>query len=332
MKNILNQLFEHKALSKEQAGSALQLIAQGGCNQSQISAFITVYMMRPITVGELEGFRNALLELCLRIDLPSDETVDLCGTGGDGKNTFNISTLASFVTAGAGVKVAKHGNYGVSSVSGSSNVMEYLGYEFTSDPDKLKRQMDRAGICFLHAPLFHPAMKEVAPARKELGMRTFFNMLGPLVNPSFPKYQVTGVFNLELARLYHYLLQQTDRTFILVHSLDGYDELSLTSSFKLISNSREQLLSPREIGLPEYRAEDLDGGKTIADSADVFLKILRGEGTEAQQDVVCANAGLAIQCVRPQLDIRSALEEARESLQSGKALNVFKKLISHEHA
>jgi len=332
MKEILNQLFEHKALTKAQAGGALREIAEGACNQSQIAAFLAVYLMRPITVEELEGFRDALLELCLRVELPAADAVDLCGTGGDAKNTFNISTLASFVVAGAGIPVAKHGNYGVSSVSGSSNVMEYLGYRFTNNTDVLKRQMEQTGICFLHAPLFHPAMKAVAPARKELGMRTFFNMLGPLVNPAFPKYQVTGVFNLELARLYHYLLQQTDRTFLLVHSLDGYDELSLTSDFKLISNTREQLLAPREIGMPQYKQKDLGGGDTIAGSASLFLKILQGEGTEAQQDVVCANAALAIHCVRPQLDIASSVALARESLQSKKAFNVFTKLLRHEHA
>jgi anthranilate phosphoribosyltransferase len=330
MKEILSQLFEHKPLSKKQAGDILRSIARGECNQSQLSAFLTVYMMRPITVEELEGFRDALLELCHRIDFPGYNTIDLCGTGGDSKNTFNISTLASFVTAGAGEKVAKHGNYGVSSVSGSSNVMEYLGFSFTNEADVLKKQMDECGICFMHAPLFHPAMKAVAQARRELGMRTFFNMLGPLVNPSFPKYQLTGVFSLELARLYHYLLQQTDRRFILVHSLDGYDELSLTSDFKLISNEKEQLNSPGSLGFATYKQEDLHGGQTIEESGKLFLKILQGEGTPAQEDVVCANAGMAILCVNPEIGAPAAIARAKESLHSKKAFNVFKKLVSHE--
>jgi anthranilate phosphoribosyltransferase len=332
MKDILNQLFEHKALTKIQAGEILHVIARGECNQSQIAAFLAVYMMRPITVEELEGFRDALLGLCLKVNLSDYETIDLCGTGGDSKNTFNISTLASFVTAGAGVKVAKHGNYGVSSVSGSSNVMEHLGYRFTNKEQVLRQQIEESGICFMHAPLFHPAMKAVAPARKELGMRTFFNMLGPLVNPSFPKYQLTGVFNLELARLYHYLLQQTDRTFVLVHSIDGYDELSLTCDFKLISNTREQLLSPRNIGMPLYTQSDLKGGENMEESGKLFLKILCGEGTPAQNDVVCSNAGMAIHCMKPTLSVNEAIAEARESLQSKKAFNVFQKLLSHEYS
>jgi anthranilate phosphoribosyltransferase len=332
MKEILTQLFDHKALTKAQAGSILRLIAKGGCNQSQLSAFLAVYMMRPITVDELEGFRDALLDLCIQIDLSAYEAIDLCGTGGDSKNTFNISTLASFVTAGAGVKVAKHGNYGVSSVSGSSNVMEYLGYRFTNNASDLEKQIDQTGICFLHAPLFHPAMKAAAPVRKELGMRTFFNMLGPLVNPAFPKYQLTGVFNLELARLYHYLLQQTDRTFLLVHSLDGYDELSLTSSFKLISNTKEQMLSPRDIRMPLYPQADLEGGGEMKEAAALFMNILEGKGTEAQNDVVCANAGLAIHCIKPEKSIHDSIAEAQESLLSKKALNVFKKLLAHEYA
>ncbi len=332
MKEILTQLFDHKPLTKAQAGSILRQIARGECNQSQLSAFLTVYMMRPITVDELEGFRDALLGLCIRIDLSAYDAIDLCGTGGDSNNTFNISTLASFVTAGAGVKVAKHGNYGVSSVSGSSNVMEYLGYRFTNNAVDLEKQIDHTGICFLHAPLFHPAMKAAAPVRKELGMRTFFNMLGPLVNPAFPKYQLTGVFNLELARLYHYLLQQTDRVFMLVHSLDGYDELSLTSSFKLISNTKEQMLTPKDIRMPLYPQSDLEGGGDMKDAAALFMNILEGKGTEAQNDVVSANAGLAIHCIKSEQSLHDSIAEAQESLLSKKALNVFKKLLAHEYA
>ncbi|HXC06725.1 MAG TPA: anthranilate phosphoribosyltransferase [Bacteroidia bacterium] len=332
MKELLTQLMEHKSLHKKEAEEALHRIARGEFNQSQLAAFLTVFMMRPITVEELQGFRDALLELCLKVDLGGMETIDLCGTGGDGKNTFNISTLASFVVAGAGIKVAKHGNYGVSSVSGSSNVMEYLGYRFTNKVSDLQQQIEQFGICFMHAPLFHPAMKMVASARKELGMKTFFNMLGPLVNPAFPTYQLTGVFSLELLRLYHYLLEGTDRKFMLVHSLDGYDELSLTSSFRLISNTREQLLEPEEIGLKRCLQRDLEGGDTVEESARIFTDILNGKGTAVQQDVVCANAALAICCTNPALSMEDALAQARESLVSKNALNVFKKLLRYEYA
>jgi len=327
MKEVLNRLFEHKPLNKEEAKRVLTGIAKGESNNSQISAFLTVYLMRSITVEELEGFREALLELCLRVDFSAYDTIDLCGTGGDAKNTFNISTLSSFVVAGAGIKVAKHGNYGVSSVSGSSNVMEFLGYKFTNDKSVLEKQLGEVGICFMHAPLFHPAMKTVAPIRKELGVKTFFNMLGPLVNPSFPKYQCTGVFSLELARLYNYLLQKTNNNFIVLHSLDGYDEISLTGNFKLISKQKEQIFSPEQLGLNMLKQEELFGGETIEDSAKIFLKVLNGNGTKAQNDVVIVNSAMAIHCVKPDKSIDDCLAEARESLESKKALKVFANLI-----
>ena len=252
MKEILQRLTSHLPLEREEAKNVLKKIAAGDYNNSQVSAFLTVFMMRMITVNELAGFRDALLELCLATDLSEFDTIDLCGTGGDGKNTFNISTLSSFVVAGAGGKVAKHGNYGVSSACGSSNVLEYLGYKFTSDRDTLRHQIDKANICFLHAPLFHPAMKTVAPIRRELGVKTFFNMLGPMVNPSFPHNQLVGVWNLETARLYNYIYQQTDKNYTIIYSLDGYDEISLTSEFKMISNMEEELLDPEKIGFPRF--------------------------------------------------------------------------------
>ena len=223
MKEILNNLYEHKTLSKDIAKEVLVNIASAKYNSSQVASFMSVYLMRPITVEELSGFREAMLELCLKIEFDTNETIDIVGTGGDGKDTFNISTLSCFVAAGAGIKVTKHGNYGVSSVSGSSNVLEAIGYKFTNDKILLQKQLDEAGLCFMHAPLFHPAMKNVAPIRKELGVRTFFNMLGPIVNPCFPKYQLLGVYNLEMARLYNYLLQKTASEYTIVHSLDGYD-------------------------------------------------------------------------------------------------------------
>ncbi len=328
MKQILSHLLEHKTLSKQEAESTLLRIARGEVNNSHIAAFMSVYMMRSITVQELEGFRDSMLELCLPVDLKEFDPIDLCGTGGDGKDTFNVSTCSSFVVAGAGLNVAKHGNYGVSSAVGSSTVMEHFGYKFTNDIDTLRKQMDQCGICFMHAPLFHPAMKNVGPIRRELGLKTFFNMLGPMINPAFPKKQIVGVFSLELARLYGYLYQQTDKDFMIVHSLDGYDEISLTGSFKLISNKKEQIIEPESIGFKRYRQEDLFGGATLEDSAKIFTNVLENKATEAQKQVVLANAGMAIWCARPHLKLDEAVAEARESMESGKAFGMFKKLVS----
>jgi anthranilate phosphoribosyltransferase len=294
MKQILNHLFENKTFTRDQSKDILITIAQGMYNPSQMAAFMTAYCMRSITVNELEGFRDAMLEFCLEVDLEAGEVIDLCGTGGDGKDTFNISTLASFVVAGAGHKVAKHGNYGVSSGCGSSNVMEYLGYQFTNNPGTLRRSIDKANICFLHAPLFHPAMKTVAPIRRELGVKTFFNMLGPLVNPAKPKNQLVGVYNLELARIYAYLYQKSDVKYTIVNALEGYDEVSLTCDFKTFSAEGEKINSIESLGFERLSPTEILGGQTIAASADIFSKVLNGEGTTAQNNVVLSNAALAI--------------------------------------
>lgn len=325
MKTILNRLINHEQLSKEEAKNVLVNISNGSYNPSQIASFLTVYMMRSISIEELSGFREALLELCIRIDLSAYNTIDLCGTGGDGKDTFNISTLASFVVAGAGIKVAKHGNYGVSSISGSSNVMEKLGVKFSNENAFLEKCIDQAGICILHAPLFHPAMKNVGPIRKELGVRTFFNMLGPMINPSFPKNQSVGVFNLELARIYGYLYQNTDVNFTILHSLDGYDEVSLTCSTKFISNNKEGVLNPADFGVSQLEQSNIEGGKTIEESASLFMNIISGKGTEAQNNVVCANAAMAISTMNGSLPLES-FQLAKESLLSGKGLAVLNKL------
>ena len=325
MKETLNRLINHEILSKEDAKRILVNIAKGEYNPSQIAAFLTVYMMRSISIEELEGFRDALLELCLAVDLADFDPVDLCGTGGDGKDTFNISTLASFVTAGAGVKVTKHGNYGVSSKCGSSNVMEFLGIKFSNESDFLKKSIDETGICVLHAPLFHPAMKNVAPIRKELAVKTFFNMLGPMVNPAFPKNQMVGVFNLELARMYGYLYQNTDKKFTVLHALDGYDEISLTGNTKTISNNSESVLRPSDFGVEPISPLEIAGGESIEESAQIFINILQGKGTEAQNNVVCANAGMAIATVQG-LSPEQGFEKAKESLVSGNGLKALKKL------
>lgn len=328
MKDTLNLLLEHKTLSKETARQVLTDIAQGKVNTSQMASFLTVFMMRSITVEELEGFRDAMLDLCVATDLSEFNPIDLCGTGGDGKDTFNISTTASFIVAGAGVKVAKHGNYGVSSPCGSSNVMEHFGYKFTNDYDILRKQMDKAGICIMHAPLFHPAMKNVAPIRKDLGVKTFFNMLGPMVNPAFPKNQLVGVFSLELSRLYGYLYQKTDKQFVILHSLDVYDEISLTGPFKVISNSGEQILNPKDIGFRELNPEQIRGAGNVEGSANIFLEILNNRGTESQNQAVLANAGMAIYCANPGKSIPEAIDMARESLESGKALKSLNTLLA----
>ncbi len=325
MKEILNRLINHEILEKKDAKQILVNIAKGDYNTSQIAAFLTVYMMRSITIEELEGFRDALLELCLAVDLSEYNPVDLCGTGGDGKDTFNISTLASFVTAGAGVKVTKHGNYGVSSKCGSSNVMEFLGIKFSNEADFLKKSIDETGICVLHAPLFHPAMKNVAPIRRELAVKTFFNMLGPMVNPAFPRNQMVGVFNLELARMYGYLYQNTNKNFTVLHALDGYDEISLTGDTKTISNGSEGIIKPSDFGIDPISENEIIGGDDVADSAQIFMNVLNGKGSEAQNNVVCANAGVAIATVKNTTP-KAGFELAKESLLGGKGLIALKKL------
>ncbi len=327
MKEILNDLIAHRSLTKATAKDVLVNLATGKFNPSQTTAFMTVYMMRSVTVDELEGFRDAMLELCIPVTF-EQPVMDVCGTGGDGKNTFNISTLSSFVVAAAGQPVAKHGNYGVSSACGSSNVLEYFGYKFTNDLDELKRSVDRANICFMHAPLFHPAMKNVAPIRKELGVKTFFNMLGPMVNPAFPKKQLVGVFSLELARQYAYLYQHSDKDFVVLHTLGGYDEISLTGPFKYFYNGGEFILDPDDIHLPTLTQTEIDGGDTVEESAKIFLDVLEGKGTAAQVNAVVANAGMALFCANQSAGIDNALLNAREALISGKAYESFKKLLN----
>ena len=326
MKDILKRLINHETISSEEAKQVIVNISNDMYNPSQITCFLSVFMMRSITIEELKGFRDALLELCLPIDLTDFNAIDIVGTGGDGKNTFNISTLSSFITAGAGVQVSKHGNYGVSSTSGSSNVMEHLGVKFSNNQDFLKRCIDQAGICILHAPLFHPAMKNVAPIRRELGVKTFFNMLGPLVNPSFPKNHLLGVFNLEVLRLYSFLYQNTESNYNIVYALDGYDEISLTGQAKIISNHSEKLFSPEDLGISKITQESIFGGDTVKDAANIFVDIINGKGTEAQNHVVCANAGLAI-ATSKQISHQDGFEIAKESLFSGQAKTSLNKLI-----
>ncbi len=328
MKKILQYLFEHKTLSREQAKEALVGIGKGLYNEHEITAFMTVYLMRSITIEELQGFRDALLELCVPVDLNGHEVIDIVGTGGDGKNTFNISTLSCFIVAGAGQKVAKHGNYGASSVSGASNVMEQLGYKFKNSNDALKKEIEETNICFLHAPMFHPALKTVGPIRKNLSMRTFFNMLGPMVNPADPKFQLVGVFNLEMARIYNYLLQQSGNAFAIIHSLDGYDEISLTGDTKVITNEGEKIYTAQQLGKRMVEPADIFGGNTVEEAAKLFLKIIKGEGSWAQNAVVFANAAMALNATGAYASYDDAFEAAIESLESGKAHQSLQKLIA----
>ena len=327
MKHVLDRLINHETISATEAKQILINISKGDYNQSQIAAFLTIFMMRTVTLEELRGFRDALLELCIPVDLAAYNPIDLCGTGGDGIDTFNISTLSSFVTAAAGVPVAKHGNYGVSSACGSSNVLESLGVKFSNDVDFLERAIATTGICVLHAPLFHPAMKNVAPIRRELGVKTFFNMLGPMVNPAFPKNQMVGVFSLELLRLYNYLYQDSDKNYSIVHDLGGYDEISLTNTVKIVSNHSEVLFSAEDLGLQNNTQEAIFGGNTVADASKIFKTIISGNGTEAQNNVVCTNAGLAIATSKKITHIEG-YELAKEALHSGKANECLTKLIA----
>jgi anthranilate phosphoribosyltransferase len=328
MKKILQYLFEHKILTRESAKEVLVNIGKGMYNEHEVTAFMTVYLMRSITIEELQGFRDALLELCVKADLSEYETIDIVGTGGDGKNTFNISTLACFIVAGAGQKVAKHGNYGASSISGASNVMEQLGYKFSSDNSKLKKEIEETNICFLHAPLFHPALKTVGPIRKNLAMRTFFNMLGPMANPANPAYQLVGVYNLEMARIYNYLLQLSGKPFTIIHSLDGYDEISLTNDTKVITNDGERIMTPEQLGKRMVSPQDISGGSSVEEAAKIFTTILKGGGTWAQNAVVLANTAMALYCTGNYKTYDEAYNAAVESLESGKANECLKKLIA----
>jgi len=328
MKKILQYLFEHKTLSRAAAKELLLSMSSGAYNDSELASLMTVFLMRSITIAELQGFRDALLELAVPIHLGDHELLDIVGTGGDGKNTFNISTLSCFIVAGAGQKVAKHGNYGASTISGSSNVMEQLGYTFKNDENALQKELDAANICFLHAPLFHPALKLVGPIRKNLGVRTFFNMLGPLVNPAKPSHQLIGVYSLEMARIYHYLLQEEGINYTIIHGLDGYDEISLTSDTKIFTAKGERIVSANELGKRIVFPEDLAGGDTVEASAQIFLKIIKGEGTMAQNAVVLANAAAALFATQKYNTYNDAYAAAVESLDSQKAYQVLEQLIA----
>ena len=329
MKNLLKDLYNHKIMNKDEAKNALILLTNGTANASQISSFLTVFLMRDITSEELDGFREAMIELSININIDGSELIDLCGTGGDGKDTFNISTVSSFVVAGAGIKVAKHGNYGVSSSCGSSNIISHLGHKFSNDVDTLRYSLEKSNICFLHAPLFHPSLKNISPIRGELGVKTFFNMLGPMVNPIQPKNQLVGVFNSNIFRLYSHIYSKSDKNYCIVHSIDGYDEISLTSPFKLFSNHSDIMLEPKDLNFDNIEPLSLSGGKNIDESLKIFLNVLKNKGKKEQIDSVLANSGLAIYCAKKLSSINEGVELARESLESGKAYNCLKLFIEN---
>jgi anthranilate phosphoribosyltransferase len=328
MKKILQYLFEHKSLTKVQAKEVLMDISSGKYNEHEITSFISVYLMRSITIDELMGFRDALLELAVKVDIGVNDAIDIVGTGGDGKDTFNISTLACFIVAGTGQKVVKHGNYGASSVSGASNVMEQLGYTFKNEEILLAKEVKESNICFLHAPLFHPALKTVGPLRRNLGVRTFFNMLGPIVNPAQPKYQLVGVYNLEMARIYNYVLQLLGKEFTILHSLDGYDEISLTTDTKIITHYGESIWTSNQLGKKKVYAHELKGGNTVEEAANIFKNIIQGKGTWSQNAVVLANAAMALHVTGKYANYENAFQAAVNSLESGAAYDCLQKLIS----
>jgi anthranilate phosphoribosyltransferase len=327
MKDTLNYLFAGNVLNKDEAHQMLVRIAEGQFSEAEIASFLTVFRMRAITAEEFSGFGQALLELCVAIDFSGYNTIDVVGTGGDGKDTFNISTLSAFVLAGAGYKVTKHGNYGLSSVSGSSNMFEFFGYQFSNDSGKLHREVEKAGICFLHAPLFHPAMKSVGHVRRALKVKTLFNIMGPTINPSFPKNQLVGVYDLDVMDLYSQVLSEREVNYLIVHSLDGYDEISLTGDARYNSNLTEDQLSPNDFGMSSISPEELSGGESVEAAAKIFRSILEGTGTKAQQNVVIANAAMGIRCIYPEKTLAECVAEARESLESKRALAAFRKLM-----
>ena len=327
MKDLLYKMFEHKNLTREEARHILLHISDGEYNECQLSVFMTVFLMRSITTEELAGFREAILERRVPVDLGVENAIDIVGTGGDGKNTFNISTAACFTVAGAGYKVIKHGNYGASSVSGASNVLDYHGVKFTDRTDVLRKSLDVCNISYLHAPFFSPALKSVGNVRRQLGVRTFFNMLGPLVNPVMPRYQLLGVYNLKLLRLYNYICQENGINCTIVHSLDGYDEISLTSPFKVSNGSGDRIYTPEELGFRTCRPEELSGGESIATAARVFDRVLNGDAAPGQMDCVIANAAFAIKSLCPRLDFEDARMQASDSLYGGKAKEAFSKFL-----
>ena len=329
IKTLFARILNHEALSREETREILVGITRGDYATEQIGALLTAMQMRGVSVDELLGFRDGILSTGVSVDLDCDRFIDIVGTGGDVKNTFNISTAACFVVAGAGYKVAKHGNYSATSTSGASNVMEHHGVKFTADGDRLRRSLHECGIVYLHAPLFAKAMKFVAPTRKALPFPTCFNLLGPIVNPSNPPCQVLGVATLSQMRLYSTVYQRIGIDYAIVNSIDGYDEVSLTGDFKVMTNHSEEIISPEKLNLPTIQPHCLSAGNSVDDAASVFDAVLTGTADEAKMNVVVANAAIAINVLENGAKpMAECIAIARESLNSGNAIATLKKFIS----
>ena len=329
MKDILNRMLNHEELTREETKNIILGITKSEFPEEQITALLTGLQMRGVTVEELLGFRDGILETGVPAILDCDRYIDVVGTGGDRKNTFNISTTSCFVIAGAGYKVAKHGNFAATSVSGASNVIKNHGVEFTDDLDKLNRSMDEANIVYLHAQLFAKAMKFVGPIRKALQFPTVFNLLGPLVNPSQPKCQLLGVANLDQMRLYNQVYQKIGIDYAIVNSIDGYDEISLTGDFKVSTNDYEKIFSPSDLGFKIAQPDELQGGATEQEAKEIFDAVLENRALEAQKNIVLANASFGIQVMENgKKSIEECIDIARESIDSGAALSTFKKFVA----
>jgi anthranilate phosphoribosyltransferase len=327
MKKLLGNLISSSHLTAEESREAIVLIGSGEVNAAQIAAFLMGIQQKGISVDELKGFREGMLELAIPIDLSAFDPMDVCGTGGDGKDTFNISTTSAFVVAGAGQNVAKHGNHGVSSPVGSSTVLEHLGVKFTNDVDFLRSKIEKAGICYLHAPLFHPAMRFVGPIRKELGIKTFFNILGPLMNPAKVQKQLSGVFDITTFELYKNLFLSSGTKFGVLHALDGYDEVSLTGDFRFANGQSDDLLSPSNFNFKRINPQELSGGETLEESGKIMINILKNQGSKAQTDTVIINAAIALSVARD-IKIEEGIAQAKESLESGKAFQSLELLVA----
>ncbi|MFL9842942.1 anthranilate phosphoribosyltransferase [Flavobacterium rhizosphaerae] len=327
MKKILDKIINHAHLTRTEARQCMLAIGNGEVNDAQTVALITGIQMRGLQLEELIGFREALLELALPMQFEVGDSIDVCGTGGDGKNTFNISTCTAFILAAMGYKVVKHGNYGVSSMCGSSNVLESLGYTFTNNKDTLQKQLDSANICFMHAPLFHPALKAVAPLRKALGIATFFNSMGPLVNPAHPTHQLTGTFSLELARQYQHTLRNERKEFTVLHGMDGFDELTFIGVTRILGQQRDELLgnSPKNTAIS---LAEISGGDSVTKAAEILTNLLSGKGTQAQNTVLAGNVALALQTFSPEKSFETAFAEAHETILGGKAINHLKMITA----
>ncbi len=328
MKEYLMKMVEGQTLTRQEAHDVLVGITQEKYNDCQIAALLMGMQTRGVTVEELLGFRDGLLETGKRINLDDYDTLDIVGTGGDGKNTFNISTCAAFVIAACGYKVTKHGNGSATSVSGASNVLQAHGVKFTADEDMLRRSLDETGICYLHAPLFAYGMKFVGPTRKAMGIPTCFNLLGPFVNPCRPKNSLHGTATHDQQRLYVNVHQSIGDNYGVITSYDGYDEISLTSGFKLVTNFFEKVFTPKDLGLNYISPEEIYGGDTPEEAWKVFDSVLDGTSLQAQRDVVIANAACGIAVMDCNQSIEDSVMMAREALESGRALETFRKYVA----